>query len=117
MILLLFYIALALGVSFICSIAEAVILSVSSAYISVLEKQQHKSGILLREQVQNINNPLAAILTLNTVAHTMGAAGAGAQAAAVFGEVYMGVISAILTLFILVFSEIPKHWGRRFGVN
>ncbi|MEH6712163.1 MAG: CNNM domain-containing protein [Paraglaciecola polaris] len=115
MILLLFYIALALGVSFICSIAEAVILSVSSSYISVLEKQNHKSGALLRKQIQNINNPLAAILTLNTVAHTMGAAGAGAQAAAVFGEVYMGVISAILTLFILVFSEIiPKTLGATF---
>ena len=115
MILLLFYIALALGVSFVCSIAEAVILSVSSAYISVLEKRNYKSGALLRKQVQNINNPLAAILTLNTVAHTMGAAGAGAQAAAVFGEVYMGVISGVLTLFILVFSEIiPKTLGATF---
>lgn len=90
---------------FLCSIAEAVILSVSSAYISVLEKENRPSGILLRKQTDNINTPLSAILTLNTIAHTMGAAGAGAQAASVFGEAYLGVISAVLTLLILVFLK------------
>jgi CBS domain containing-hemolysin-like protein len=96
-------------------VAEAVILSVSSAYISVLENEQHPSGALLRAQVSEINNPLAAILTLNTIAHTMGAAGAGAQAAKIFGDVYMGVISAVLTLLILIFSEIiPKTLGATY---
>lgn len=88
------------------------ILSVSSAYISVLEDQKLPSGEMLRTQVSDINSPLAAILTLNTIAHTMGAAGAGAQAAKVFGDVYLGIISAVLTLLILIFSEIiPKTLG------
>lgn len=115
MFLLIVYVMIALGFSFLCSIAEAVILSVSSAFISVLEKQQRPSGELLRKQTENINKPLSAILTLNTIAHTMGAAGAGAQAAVVFGDAYLGVISAVLTLLILVFSEIiPKTLGATF---
>jgi CBS domain containing-hemolysin-like protein len=115
MLLLLLYIVIALGFSFICSIAEAVILSISSAYISVLEKNGHPSGKLLKEQISDINRPLAAILSLNTIAHTMGAAGAGAQAAVVFGDAYLGVASAILTLLILVFSEIiPKTLGAAY---
>ena len=115
MLLLIVYVFIALGFSFLCSIAEAVILSVSSAYISVLEKEGKASGALLREQTDNINTPLSAILTLNTIAHTMGAAGAGAQAAAVFGDAYLGIISAILTLLILIFSEIiPKTLGATY---
>ena len=115
MFLLVVYVFIALGFSFLCSIAEAVILSVSSAYISVLEKEERPSGKLLRKQTDNINTPLSAILTLNTIAHTMGAAGAGAQAASVFGEAYLGVISAVLTLLILVFSEIiPKTVGATY---
>ena len=115
MLLLIVYVFIALGFSFLCSIAEAVILSVSSAYISVLEKDGKPSGALLRSQTDNINTPLSAILTLNTIAHTMGAAGAGAQAAAVFGDAYLGVISAVLTLLILIFSEIiPKTLGATY---
>ena len=115
MLLLTVYIFIALGFSFLCSVAEAVILSVSSAYISVLEKEDKGSGVLLRKLSDDINKPLAAILTLNTIAHTMGAAGAGAQAPKVFGEAYLGVISAVLTLLILVFSEIiPKTLGATF---
>ncbi|MEP2652295.1 MAG: CNNM domain-containing protein [Paraglaciecola sp.] len=115
MLLLLLYIFIALGFSFICSVAEAVILSVSSAYISVLEKGNGAAGSLLRSQVTDINQPLAAILSLNTIAHTMGAAGAGAQAAVVFGDAYLGVASAVLTLLILVFSEIiPKTLGATY---
>ncbi|MBU3002652.1 CNNM domain-containing protein [Paraglaciecola arctica] len=115
MFLLLLYIFIALGFSFICSIAEAVILSISSAYISVLEKNGNPSGSLLKKQVSDINRPLAAILSLNTIAHTMGAAGAGAQAAVVFGDAYLGIASAVLTLLILVFSEIiPKTLGATY---
>lgn len=115
MLLLTIYVLIALGFSFLCSVAEAVILSVSSAYISVLEKDGKRSGKLLRSLTDDINKPLAAILTLNTIAHTMGAAGAGAQAAKVFGDAYLGVISAVLTLLILVFSEIiPKTLGATF---
>ncbi|MFT4994687.1 MAG: CBS domain containing-hemolysin-like protein [Paraglaciecola sp.] len=115
MLLLFIYIVIALGFSFICSVAEAVILSVSSAYISVMEKKQQASAKLLRSQVDDINRPLAAILTLNTIAHTMGAAGAGAQAARVFGDAYLGIASGVLTLMILVFSEIiPKTLGATY---
>ncbi|SDK01256.1 hemolysin family protein [Microbulbifer yueqingensis] len=112
MVLLIVYVLIALGFSFLCSIAESVILSVTTPYISLLEREGHRSGRVLRELKQDINAPLAAILTLNTIAHTAGAAGAGAQAAAVFGNQYLGIASAILTLLILVFSEIiPKTLG------
>ena len=116
--LLVFYVLLALGVSFFCSIAEAVLLSVSDGYIRLLEESGRRAGRMLRRLVRDIDRPLAAILTLNTIAHTMGAAGAGAQAAVVFGSAAVGVFSAVLTLLILVFSEIiPKtlgahHWRR-----
>lgn len=115
MLLLIFYVFVALGFSFLCSVAEAVILSVSPAYISLLEQKGKRSGKLLRQQSNDINKPLSAILTLNTIAHTMGAAGAGAQAAVVFGDAYLGLASAVLTLLILVFSEIiPKTLGATY---
>ncbi|MFV8781208.1 hemolysin family protein [Microbulbifer sp. SA54] len=112
MLLLVIYVLIALGFSFLCSIAESVILSVTRPYISLLERDGQRAGRVLRQLKDDINAPLAAILTLNTVAHTAGAAGAGAQAAAVFGSHYLGIASAILTLLILVFSEIiPKTLG------
>ena len=115
MVLLVTYVLVALGFSFLCSIAEAVLLSVTSAHIALLEKQGKPAGPLLRSLKNDVNKPLAAILTLNTIAHTVGAAGAGAQAAQVFGNAYVGVISAILTLLILVFSEIiPKTLGAHY---
>ncbi len=115
MLLLVIYILIALGFSFFCSIAEAVLLSVTIGYIAVLEKENSSSATLLRNLKEDINKPLAAILTLNTIAHTMGAAGAGAQATAVFGNAYLGIVSAILTLLILVFSEIiPKTLGAHY---
>lgn len=118
MFLLIVYIFVALGFSFLCSIAEAVLLSVTVGYVAVLEEKNPVSASRLRILKEDINKPLAAILTLNTIAHTVGAAGAGAQAASVFGNAYLGIVSAILTLLILVFSEIiPKslgahHWQR-----
>jgi CBS domain containing-hemolysin-like protein len=118
MLLLISFVLFALLFSFLCSIAEAVILSVTPAYTAILEKQGKPSGPLLRKLKANIGQSLAAILTLNTIAHTVGAVGAGAQAVTVFGNAYLGVISAVLTLLILVFSEIiPKtlgahHWRK-----
>jgi len=115
MLLLIVYVLIALVFSFLCSVAEAAILSVSRPYIELRLKQGHRSGSLLAEMKAEINNPLAAILTLNTIAHTIGAAGAGAQAAHVFGNAYVGIASAILTLLILVFSEIiPKTLGAHY---
>lgn len=115
MFTLIVYVLIALGFSFICSIAEAVILSVSQSYISLLEKENKPSGKLLNKLTSDINKPLSAILTLNTIAHTMGAAGAGAKAESLFGEAYLGVISAVLTLLILIVSEIiPKTLGATY---
>jgi len=115
MTLLIIYVVVAVGFSFLCSILEAVLLSVTIAHISVLEQEGNTSGPLLRELKSDINKPLAAILTLNTIAHTVGAVGAGAQAVAVFGSNWVGLISAILTLMILVFSEIiPKTLGATY---
>ena len=112
MSLLIFYVVLAIGVSFLCSIMEAVILTVTPSYIAALEQEGKPAGIELRKLKNNIDRPLAAILSLNTVAHTMGAAGAGAQAAIVFDSTFVGAFSAILTFLILVFSEIiPKTLG------
>ncbi|PSQ95082.1 MAG: hemolysin [Bacteroidetes bacterium SW_9_63_38] len=110
--LLLLYVALALGVSFLCSIMEAVLLSVTPSYVAALEREDDPVGERLKQMKEDIDRPLSAILSLNTIAHTVGAAGAGAQAAVVFGEAYTGVIAAILTLLILVLSEIiPKTLG------
>jgi CBS domain containing-hemolysin-like protein len=115
MFLLGMYLFIALFFSFLCSIAEAVLLSVSWVYIAVLEENKNKSGEILRELKSDINKPLSAILTLNTIAHTVGAAGVGAQAALVLENVSLGVISAVLTFLILVFSEIiPKTLGASY---
>lgn len=115
MMMLILYVLIALGFSFLCSIAEAVLLSVTTPYISILEQESKSAGKVLRKLKKDINSPLTAILTLNTIAHTIGAAGAGAQAAFVFGNAYVGIASAVLTLLILVFSEIiPKTLGAHY---
>lgn len=113
--LLILYLALAIGVSFLCSILEAVLLSITPSYIAMLEEQGDKAGKLLRSLKKDIDQPLAAILSLNTIAHTIGAAGVGAQAQLVFGNAYVTLTSIVLTLLILVFSEIiPKTLGATY---
>jgi len=115
MSLLILYVSIALVFSFFCSIAEAVLLSVTSPYVASLEQKKKRSGELLRKLKDNVNRPLTAILTLNTFANTFGAAGAGAQAAKIFGSEVVGIASAILTLSILIFSEIiPKTLGATY---
>ena len=112
--LLVLYILLALGFSFLCSILEATLLSVTPSYVAALEQEGHPLGERLRQYKDDIDRPLAAILSLNTIAHTVGATGAGAQAAKVFGdgELAVAIISGALTLLILVVSEIiPKTLG------
>ncbi|MGI9243779.1 MAG: CNNM domain-containing protein [Verrucomicrobiales bacterium] len=112
MFLLLVYLAIALVISFLCSIAEAVLLSVNRSYIQALETRQPNAARRLRSFRDTPEEPLSAILTLNTIAHTVGAAGVGHQAAVVFGEQWLGLCSAVLTLLILVGSEIvPKTLG------
>ena len=110
--LLLLYVALAIGVSFLCSMMEAVLLSVTPSYVAALEREGSAVGKRIHQFKENVDRPLAAILSLNTIAHTVGAAGVGAQAAVVFGEAYTGVVAGVLTLLILVLSEIiPKTLG------
>ena len=110
--LLLLYVALAIGVSFLCSVMEAVLLSVTPSYVAALEREGSTVGKRLHQFKENVDRPLAAILSLNTIAHTVGAAGVGAQAAVVFGEAYTGIVAGVLTLLILVLSEIiPKTLG------
>ncbi|WP_321779421.1 CNNM domain-containing protein [Sulfurimonas sp.] len=110
--LLILYFTLAIGISFICSVLEAVLLSVNMSYISVLEKEKPKVGNLLRLQKTEISKSIASILILNTIAHTLGAASVGAQAAALFGNDAVVIISMIMTFAILFLSEIiPKTIG------
>ena len=87
MTLLIIYLCLAIGVSFLCSLVEAAILTVSDAQAEMLANRGRKTGAILRKMKKSIDRPLAAILTLNTISHTIGAAGVGAQSALVFGEV------------------------------
>ena len=106
------YAAVALIFSFLCSVAEAVILSISPSFVAHLEQQDEPLAKRLKKLKRNIDRSLAAILTLNTIAHTLGAGGAGAEAAAYFGDRYVGIAMAVLTLLILFLSEIvPKTLG------
>jgi len=112
MTMLIMYGVLAIGVSYLCSMLEASLLSLPRSYVESLVERGNSTGKALSHMKDNIDRPLAAILTLNTIAHTVGAAGVGAQAAVVFGSAAVGVTSAIMTLLILVFSEIiPKTLG------
>jgi len=118
MTLLIFYLSLALVVSFICSIMEAVLLSTPQSFLVVKQQQGHKWAKIFIELKSNVDKPLSAILTLNTVAHTIGAAGVGAQSIEVFGEAYFGIVSVILTILILVGTEVlPKTIGARYWRN
>lgn len=118
MILLIVYLLLALVVSFLCSILEAVILSVTPAYIEVRMKSKKPYVSLLKKYKDDIDRPLAAILTLNTFAHTIGAAGVGAQAQLIWGNEYLSVVSGILTILILFLSEIiPKTIGANYWMS
>ncbi|MCB0415720.1 MAG: DUF21 domain-containing protein, partial [Bdellovibrionales bacterium] len=103
---------LAVIISFTCSLLESVILSVTPAYIEVQLQKGKKSGKLLKKLKSKIDRPLAAILTLNTIANMVGATGVGAQTYLIYGDAYVGIASAILTGVILIFCEIlPKTVG------
>ena len=115
MSLLVAYFLIAIGVSFLCSLLEAVILSVTHSQIGMLVKTNPKQGKMLQKLKDDINRPLAAILTLNTISHTLGAAGMGAQVLYLYGSGAVAIASAVLTFCILVFSEIlPKTIGAYF---
>ncbi|MCK7499037.1 MAG: CNNM domain-containing protein [Comamonadaceae bacterium] len=111
--LLLLYVVLALVFSFLCSVAEATLLSITPSYVAGLKEKNPKQAEQLRRlKEDNIDRSLAAILTVNTIAHTVGAIGAGSKATAVFGSAWFGLFSAVMTLLILFLSEIvPKTLG------
>lgn len=109
------YVLLALGVSTLCSLAEAVLLSITPSYVARLEQEGKAAGERIRQLKLEVDKPLATILTLNTIAHTIGAAGAGAQAEIAFGSGSLAIVSAVLTVLILLVSEIiPKSLGAAY---
>ncbi|MDX1495283.1 MAG: CNNM domain-containing protein, partial [Longimicrobiales bacterium] len=115
MLTLLTIVGIALAISFLCSILEAVFLSVTHSFIAVLSNRGEWAGDWLSHAQKNVEEPIAAILTLNTIAHTVGATLAGAQAAVVFGEAWVGVFSGALTLAVLLVTEIiPKTVGATY---
>lgn len=115
MLLLFIYLFLALVISFLCSIMESVLLSTPKSFLIVKSEEGNKWAKSFIALKNNIDKPLSAILSLNTVAHTVGAAGVGAQAVKVFGEASFGIASAILTVLILIITEIiPKTIGARY---
>jgi putative hemolysin len=109
---LIFYYLFSHIFSFLCSIFEAVLLSCSPSYIEILKKKGKKSGEILEKLHSQIDRPLAAILTVNTISHTFGAAGVGACVQKIFGDQYVALGSVILTLTLLYWTEMfPKTIG------
>lgn len=113
MTLLLLFVGFALSVSFLCSLLEAALLSARRGMLAEKKAAGHRGASLLLElKEQRLDDAISAILILNTLANTLGATMAGAQAARVFGSAAVGIFSAVLTFLILVFSEIiPKTLG------
>ncbi|HSG07688.1 MAG TPA: hemolysin family protein [Longimicrobiales bacterium] len=115
MTMLLWVLGATLTTSFLCSILEAVFLSVTHSHIALMQEDGEWAGDWLAAAQKKVDEPIAAILTLNTIAHTVGAAMGGAMAAEVFGNAWIGVFSAVLTLVILLFTEIvPKTVGATY---
>ena len=115
MTLLFIYLAVAIGVSFMCSVLEAVLLSITPSYVEQVSSNRPRAGRILAKSRDRLDESLSSILILNTFAHTMGAAGVGSQAVRLFGEKWEVLIAVLLTLAILYFSEIiPKTLGATF---
>lgn len=121
MTLLIAFLLGAMSISFLCSVLESVLMSTPLSYISMREEEGYKGAILFKKYKQDNAKAIAAILSLNTIANTIGAAGVGRQATLLFGSEWFGLVSAITTILILVFSEIiPKtigtnNWRRLMG--
>lgn len=113
--LLILFICLSIGVSFVCSVLEAVLLSVTRPYVATLKNENPTAGALLEGMKEHVNRPLTSILTLNTIAHTVGAMGVGAQVAALSGGgIWEAIAGALMTMAVLILSEIiPKNLGAR----
>ena len=122
MLALLIFLLSAMAISFLCSVLEATLMTTPISYLTMKEDEGDKHAARLRAYKQDPSRPLAAILSLNTIANTIGAAGVGRQATIVFGSQWFGLVSAVTTILILVFSEIiPKnigttHWKSLTGI-
>lgn len=115
MTLLFIYLAIAIGISFLCSVLEAVLLSITPSYVEKVSTKKPRSGMILATAREKLDQSLSSILILNTFAHTMGAAGVGSQAVRIFGDKWETLIAVLLTLAILYFSEIiPKTLGATY---
>ena len=124
--LLLFYAAISISFSFLCSILEAVLLSVTPSYVTRIRQSNPGVGELLEEYKEDVDIPLSAILTLNTIAHTVGAILVGVQAGTLFGGSGIritesininseAIVATLMTLAILIASEIiPKTIGANY---
>ena len=106
MTLLFIYLLGAMSISFLCSVLEATLMSTPISYITMREDEGYKAATKFKKFKQESSRPIAAILSLNTIANTIGAADVGAQATEVFGSKWFGLVSVITTILILVFSEI-----------
>ena len=121
--LLLLFLLGAMAVSFICSVLESVLMSTSLSYINLREEEGYAPAKLMSSYKEDTSRPLAAILSLNTIANTIGAAGVGMQVTAVFGSKWFGLMSALTTILILFFGEIiPKvigttYWRELMGIT
>ncbi|WP_193211402.1 hemolysin family protein [Luteolibacter marinus] len=117
MALLIVYVLVALGFSFLCSLLEATLLTITPTAVQAAKQRGTRWAETMEKLKADIDSPLSAILTLNTIAHTMGAAGAGAQYQRTFGNGTEAIFAAMLTLAILVFTEIiPKTLGARYAM-
>lgn len=115
MTLLIIYLFLAIGISFLCSILEAVLLSITPTYIAQIQSKKPREAKMLNKIKSRLDQSISSILILNTFAHTMGAAGVGGQAVRIYGEQWETLIALLLTLAILYFSEIiPKTIGATY---
>ncbi|MET7028872.1 hemolysin family protein [Sediminicola luteus] len=130
--LLILFAIISILVSFICSILEAVLLSITPTFVNVKKKEGKHFAIILEDLKKDVDQPLIAILTLNTIAHTVGAILVGVQAKVAYVELYgssekslfgipfteeamVGIVSTIMTILILVASEIiPKTIGATY---
>ena len=115
LLLLIFYLVLSLSLSSLCSVLEAVLLASTTSFASIKEQEGYKIATTLKKYKTDIDRPIASILSLNTIAHTVGAAGVGAEASIIWGSEAVGIASGGMTLLILVISEIiPKVVGATY---
>lgn len=113
MLSILFAFFIVIGISFVCSLCEAVLLSISPAYVEVVSEQGKRSGKVLKHVIDNLDRSISAVLTLNTISHTLGSAWIAYEVHHGFGEQYITLFSVFLTIMILLFSEIlPKTIGK-----